>query len=118
MNPLAPGYLQVTAAVAGGQPVVLQQASRQEAGTSVTMPIPAGSLNLTIEFSARPAIQDVAASLDNLQNSRFREKTAAPRATNAPATPPAISKDKIGHVEEQTPTADPRLSITVAVPAE
>ncbi len=81
------------------------------------MPIPAGSLNLTIEFSARPEIQDVAASLDNLQNRGFREKTAAPRA-NAPAIPAPVSKDKIGHVEEQTPSPNPRLTITVAVPPE
>lgn len=117
VNPRAAGYLQVTAAVSGGQQVVLQQPSRQEAGTSVTMPIPAGSLNLTIEFSASPPIQDVAASLDNLQNSRFREKTAVVRA-NAPATPAAISKEKTGHLEEQTATPVSRLSITVAVPAE
>jgi hypothetical protein len=111
VTPLAPGFLQVTAATPGGQQVMIQSPSRHEAGTSVTLPVPAGSLNLTIEFSSRPVVQDLAASLDNLQNSRFRAKTASP------AVAPVISRDKTGHVEEQTPTADP-LSITVAVPSE
>jgi hypothetical protein len=110
VSPLAAGFLQVTAATPGGQQVIVQSSSRQEAGTSVTLPVPAGSLNLTIEFSSRPAVQNLATSLGNLQTSRFREKAASPAA--------GISKGKTGHVEEPTPTTDPRLSIIVAVPAE
>jgi hypothetical protein len=112
VNPLAAGFLQVTAATPGGQQIVLQAPSRQEAGTSVTFPVPAGSLTLTIEFSSRPAVQNLAASLESLQNSRFRQKAASP------AVAPAISNEKTGHVEAPTATANPGLSITVPVPAE
>lgn len=115
VRPLATGFLLVTAVATGGRQVVLQPASRLEAGSSVNIAVPAGSTTLTVDFSAKPPAGGSVNGIATTGAFGGRQRAAKVAAKDADAAPKDL---KTGRVEEPLPTSDPRVSITLTVPAE